>query len=244
MGKKIRVQRRGRGGPTFRAPTHKRVAPAKYPTLPKNTSLIRGKVEALLHDSGRGAPLALIELENGVKFYTVAPEGLFVGQNIEIGQSSSISTGNILPIGKVTEGTTVCNIELQSGDGGKMVRSSGSYATVVSHTPQGTLVKLPSGKSTYINDLCLATIGVIAGTGRTEKPFLTAGRKVKLMASRGRKYPVTKGIAMIAAVHPHGGGKRALKPTTISRNAPPGKKVGLIAARQTGRRKKIRTYLR
>ncbi len=240
MGRKIKVQRRGRGAPTWRAPTHKRVAPAKYPTYSKDAQLIRGKIEALLHDPGRGSPLALIKLENGEKYYTVAPEGMFVGQKIEIGSTASINVGNILPMEKVTEGTAIFNIELQAGDGGKLTKSSGSYATVVSHTPQGTLVKLPSGKSTYISDLCRATIGVVSGAGRTEKPFLKAGKRVNWMAAKGRKYPISKGIAMISAYHPHGGGKGAVRPTTVSRNSPPGQKVGIIAARQTGRRKKTR----
>jgi len=241
LGRKIKVQRRGRGSPTWRAPTHKRVAPAKYPKYSKDAQLIKGKIEALLHDPGRGSPLALVKLENGEEYYTVAPEGVFVGQKIEIGPTASISVGNILPMEKVTEGTAIFNIELQAGDGGKLTRSSGSYATVVSHTPQGTLVKLPSGKSTYISGLCRATIGVVSGAGRTEKPFLKAGKRVKWMAAKGRKYPISKGIAMVAAYHPHGGGKGAMRATTVSRNAPPGQKVGLIAARQTGRKKKTRT---
>jgi large subunit ribosomal protein L2 len=147
--------------------------------------------------------------------------------------------GNILPVGKIPEGTMVCNIELKPGDGGKIAKSSGAYATVVAHTAQGTLIKLPSGKTRYVSDYCRATIGVVTGAGRTEKPFLKAGAKFHLMRARGRKYPRTRGKAMVAAVHPYGSSKRsARKVTTVSRNAPPGKKVGLIAARGAGRRKK------
>jgi len=112
---------------------------------------------------------------------------------------------------------------------------------VVSHTPDGTIIKLPSGKTRYVNDLCLATIGVISGAGRTEKPFLKAGAKFHWMKAKGHKYPRTRGRAMIAAVHPYGSSKRgARKVTTVSRHAPPGKKVGLIAAKSTGRKRKKR----
>lgn len=202
-------------------------------------SVVNGVVEELLHDPGRGAPLALIRFENGETCYTVIPEGIHTGQQVQIGGKALVDVGNILPIGKIPEGTIICNIELRPGDGGKLSKSSGSYATVVSHTPQGTMVKLPSGKTKYIADFCRATIGIVSASGRTEKPFLKAGAKFHLMKARGRKYPRTSGRKMVAAVHPYGSSKRsARKVTTTSHGAPPGQKVGLIAARGTGRKKK------
>lgn len=243
MGKRIRVQRRGRGSPTFRASTHKRVAPVKYPPTSKEEMerVIHGQVAEIVHDPGRGSPLASIKLETGQIYYTVVPEGVYKGQPTQIGGRASVEIGNVLPLGKVPEGTMVCNIELSPGDGGKIARSSGSYVTVVAHTPEGTMVKLPSGKTRYLNDLCLATIGVVSGAGRVDKPYLKAGDKFHLMRARGRVYPRTRGVAMVAAAHPYGSSKRgARKVTTVSRHAPPGKKVGLIAARSTGRKRKRR----
>jgi large subunit ribosomal protein L2 len=243
MGKRIRVQRRGRGGPTFRASTHKRVAPAQYPlTATINEYLegtTKGVVENFVHDPGRGTPLALIRFENGKTCYNVVPEGIHSTQQVQMGGNAPVEVGNILPIGKIPEGTMICNIELRAGDGGKIAKSSGAYAIVVTHTPQGTTIKLPSGKTKYIDDHCRATIGVVSGAGRTEKPFLKAGAKFHLMRARGRKYPRTRGRAMVAAAHPYGSSKRsARKGTTTSHGAPPGQKVGLIAARGTGRKKK------
>jgi len=243
MGRRIRVQRRGRGTSTFTASTHKRVAPAQYPKklMPKERfeTSIKGIVEAFLHDPGRGAPLAFIRFENGETCYTITPEGTSKGQQISIGGNSSIDVGNIIPLGKIPEGTIVCSLELKPGDGGKLAKSSGASATVVGHTPQGTMIKLPSGRTRYINDYCMATIGVVSGAGRTEKPFLKAGNKFHLMKAKGHKYPRTRGRAMIAAVHPYGSsGKSARKCTTTSHGAPPGQKVGLIAARSPGQKKK------
>jgi large subunit ribosomal protein L2 len=167
------------------------------------------------------------------------PEGVYAGQQIRIGGKAPAEIGNMLPIGKIPEGTMICNIELRQGDGGKMAKSSGAYATVVAHTAQGTIVKLPSGKTKYIVDQCMATIGVVSGAGRTDKPFLKAGEKFHLMKAKGHKYPRTRGRAMVAAVHPYGSSKRsARKGTTTSHGAPPGQKVGLIAARGAGRKKK------
>lgn len=242
MGKRIRVQRRGRGGSTFRASTHKRVAPSQYPLIPIKDyaeTVTKGVIENLVHDPGRGSPLALIRFETGQTCYNVIPEGVYLGQQIQMGGNASVEVGNILPIGKIPEGTMICNIELHQGDGGKIAKSSGAYATVVTHTSQGTIIRLPSGKSKYIGDYCRATIGVVSGAGRTEKPFLKSGPKFHLMKAKGHKYPRTRGRAMVAAVHPYGSSKRsARKVTTTSHGAPPGQKVGLIAARGAGRKKK------
>jgi large subunit ribosomal protein L2 len=243
VGKRIRVQRRGRGGPTFRSSTHKRIAPAQYPLTETVKEYfegtIKGVVEDFVHDPGRGTPLALIRFENGKKCYNVVPEGVHSTQQIQMGGNAPVEVGNILPLGKIPEGTMICNIELRPEDGGKIAKSSGTYAIVVTHTAKGTIIKLPSGKAKYIDDHCRATIGVVSGAGRTEKPFLKSGAKFHLMRARGRKYPRTRGRAMVAAVHPYGSSKRsARKGTTTSHGAPPGQKVGLIAARGTGRKKK------
>jgi large subunit ribosomal protein L2 len=245
MGKRIRVQRRGRGSPVFRAATHKRIAPIHYPNMSKEEleGVLRGHILEILHEPGRGSPLASIKLENGQVYYSVVPEGVAEGQTMEIGGKASVDIGNVLPLGSITEGTMVCNIELSPSDGGKIARSSGAYATVIAHTPDGTMIKLPSGKTRYLNSLCRATVGVLSASGRTEKPWMKAGNKAHWMRAKGHKYHMTRGVAMVAAAHPYGSSKRGgRKVTTVARGAPPGQKVGLIAARSTGRgRKKRRT---
>ena len=242
MGKRIRVQRRGRGGPTYRASTHKRIAPVKYPPVGKEVpSIVEGAVESLLHEPGRGAPLARIKLETNQNYIFVAPEGAYEGQRIQIGSQASINVGNVLPLDNIPEGVMVCGIELSPGDGGKIARSSGAFATVVAHTPQGTMIEFPSGKTKYVSNLCRATIGIVSVAGRLEKPFLKAGKKYHQKKAKGHKYPRTRGRAMVAASHPYGSSKKGgRKVTTVARGAPPGKKVGLIAARSTGRKKRRR----
>ena len=136
----------------------------------------------------------------------------------------------------------VCNIELRPGDGGKIARSSGSFGVVVAHLGGETSINLPSKRIVKLSNECRATIGIVAGGGRTEKPFMKAGEKFYAKKAKGQLFPVTKGVKMAAASHPHGGGRhrRPGKSTTVSRNAPPGKKVGLIAARNSGKRKRRR----
>ncbi len=243
MGKRIRVRRRGRAGPTFQASTHKRVAPARYPPISDQQleSAVEGRVEKILHEPGRGSPLAKIKLQTNQDYHFIIPEGISEGQKISIGNQAPIEVGNVLPLKNIPDGAMICGIELHPGDGGKVARSSGTYATVVAHTPQGAMIKFPSGRTKFFNDMCRATIGVVSGAGRLEKPFMKAGTKYWKKKAKGHKWPRTRGIAMIAASHPYGSGsKGARKVTTVSRGAPPGKKVGLIAARGAGKKKKRR----
>lgn len=242
MGKRIRVQRRGRGGTAFRARAYRRVAPACYPPLAADSrGRVDGTVLDIMHDPGRGSPLALVQFSDGKSCCLSAPEGILVSQAISRGAESPPEIGNILPVGKIPEGTMICNIEREPGDGGKIAKASGSYAMVVAHRSGATEVRLPSGAAVHLPDNCRATIGIVSGVGRAEKPFMKAGTRRAWLKSKGRLWPITKGQAMVAASHPHGGGrhKHAGKPTTVSRHAPPGRKVGLIAARQSGRSKRI-----
>jgi large subunit ribosomal protein L2 len=238
MGKRILPQRMGRGSPTFRSPSHRRIGPAKYPPLRPDVTL-KGKVVDLLHDPGRWVPLAKIVLEDGTEFLMPAVEGMYVGQIIEIGPDAKISNGNILPIGNIPEGTQVSNIEKRPGDGGKFVRASGTYALIVGRAGAKTQVQLPSGKIIEVPNNARATIGVIAGGGRTEKPLLKAGSAYHKWKVKAHKWPRVRGVAMNAVSHPHGGGshQHVGKPSTVARETPPGRKVGHIAARRTGRRK-------
>lgn len=217
------------------------MAPAEYPPISKKEleGTVQVSVAEILHDPGRGAPLTALKTETGEDFYTVAAEGIYKGQTLQMGSKALVEIGNILPLGSIPEGTMVCNVEMSPGDGGKLARASGTYVTVVAHTPEGTIVKLPSGKTHYLSDMCRATVGVVSGAGRVDKPFLKAGAKYHLMKAKGHKYPRTRGRAMIAAAHPYGSSKRsARKVTTVSRHAPPGQKVGLIAAKSAGKRRR------
>lgn len=238
MGKRIIPQRRGRGGSNWQAPPKGRFADTAYPFFPleeKHTGLVRD----VLHERGRSAPIAEIEFDNGQVCYLPAVEGLKVGQSVEIGAGAKPTPGNILPLEQIPEGTNICNIETFYGDGGKLIRASGTSALLFSLTPTGAVVRLPSGKTKIMNLKCRATIGIIAGGGRVEKPFLKAGTKWHLMKAKGKAYPRVRGVAMAAPFHPFGGGRHQHpgKSTSTHRDAPPGRKVGHIAPRKTGRKK-------
>jgi len=238
MGKNLIVQRRGKGTHTFKALSHRYKGDAKF------LSLIEGKLEGVVVDivdcPGHSAPLMVVRYANGSEALMIAPEGIKVGDVVEIGSGSSIKVGNVLPLGEIPEGTSIYNIESIPGDGGKFCRASGSFAKVVGRLPGGVLVKLPSKKERLFNANCRACIGVVAGSGRLEKPFLKAGNKAKAMWARNKLYPRTSACKMNAVAHPFGNTRSARKSKRkpVSRNAPPGRKVGSIAARRTGRKKR------
>lgn len=236
MGKRTLVRRRGRGGKQFRAIITGKIAAAKYPNF-KINELHRGLVTDIVHERGRDAPLAKIRFDDNNYSYIPAPEGIAVGNNIEIGNGAKPSQRNILALETIPDGTLICNIEKNSGDGGKMIKAAGSSAIVFSHSIDSVKIKFPSGVILNMNPKCRAMIGVIAGGGKSEKPFLKAGNKAKYMQSRGRLYPIVRGIAQAAVYHPHGGGRHQHigHPSSVGRNTPPGAKVGNISPRKTGR---------
>lgn len=237
MGHRLISQNRGRGTPTYRAPSHKFKAALKHPNVDM-TDTLYGTVTEVTHDPARSAPIVKVSFENGEERMILAPEGIAVGQKIACGISAEIKPGNILPLSEIPEGVPVCNIESKPGDGGQFARASGVYATLVSHDRKKTVIKMPSGEIKWLSPKCRATIGIVAGGGRIDKPFLKAGKVYHKMKTRAAKYPRVSGVAMNAVDHPFGGGNRKHpgKPTTVSRNAPPGRKVGQIAARRTGKR--------
>ncbi len=238
MGKKILPQRRGRGSPQFKAAKKGKLVPLKYPQLDPSVTK-EYKVKDIIHERGRSVPIAVLVADDGSQVYLPAARQLEVGQTVKIGPGAEVKDGNVLPLGSMPEGTLVFNIEKVLNDGGKFVRSGGTYAIVMGHEGNLTSVKMPSGKKVLIPSTSRATVGIAAGGGAEEKPFLKAGNKKRFMRSRGRKWPLVRGVAMAAVYHPHGGGRHQHpgKPTTVARNTPPGRKVGHIAARKTGRGK-------
>ena len=236
MGRRIQGQRRGRGTPTFRAPSHRYKADLSHRNV-EDADVVSGTIVDLEHDPARSAPVAAVEFDDGDQRLVLAPEGTTVGDQIQVGVSAEIARGNTLPLREIPEGIPVCNVERQPGDGGKFARSSGVSATLLTHDRKAAVVQLPSGEIRRLSPDCRATIGVVAGGGRTEKPFVKAGNKHHKMRARGTKWPRVRGVAMNAVDHPFGGGGRQHpgKPKSISRDAPPGRKVGDIASRRTGR---------
>lgn len=238
MGKRIIVRRRGKGHNNWQSPGHRFAGPARVP-MPR--APVEAVVEDIFHDPGHDYPLARVKYSEEGRVHRAllpAAEGLHVGQLIGI-NTGEARAGNVLRLAQIPDGMPIFAVEGQAGDGSKYVRAPGTSATIVSHDASGVVVKLPSGQFKTFNPRCRAVIGVVAGGGRREKPWVKAGKKHHGLRSKARLFPVGRGVAKNPVDHPHGGGQKQHegKPTTVSRNTPPGRKVGHIAARRTGIRK-------
>ncbi|KAL1921509.1 60S ribosomal protein uL2 [Calcarisporiella thermophila] len=244
MGRVIRAQRKGAGG-IFKSHTAGRKGAAKFRALDfaERNGYIRGIVKEIVHDPGRGAPLAKVVFRDPYRYKLrtetiVATEGLHTGQFIYCGKKAALTVGNVLPVSAMPEGTIVSNVEEKVGDRGALARCSGNYATIIGHNPETnkTRVKLPSGAKKVISGNARAMIGIVAGGGRIDKPLLKAGRAYHKYRVKRNAWPKTRGVAMNPVDHPHGGGNHQHigHASTVSRFAPPGQKVGLVAARRTG----------
>lgn len=244
MGRVIRGQRKGAGS-VFTSHTKHRKGAAKIRPLDhtERVGFIKGIVKEIIHDPGRGAPLARVAFRNPTKFgvekqLMVAAEGMHTGQFIYAGAKAQLSIGNIVPVGQLPEGTVICNVEEKLGDRSKMARASGGYSTIIGHSDDGTKtrIRLPSTKRKTIASTCRAMVGVVAGGSRLDKPVLKAGNSYYKHKAKRNSWPRVRGVAMNPVEHPHGGGnhQHVGHSTCKSRNAPPGQKVGLIAARRTG----------
>jgi len=134
----------------------------------------------------------------------VATEGLSTGAFVFCGKKATLAVGNVLPLSQLPEGTIVCNVEEQPGDRGALARTSGNYATVIGHDVDTgrTRIRLPSGAKKSVNADARATIGIVAGGGRIDKPMLKAGRAFHAAKAKKNNFPKTRGVAMNPFVSP------------------------------------------
>jgi large subunit ribosomal protein L2 len=238
MGHRITTQARGKGGPTYRAPSHRYKAELKH--IGDDTQKITGTVVDIEHDPARNAPIALVKLETGEKVYMLVTEGLGIGEPVLWGSVGEVKNGNTLTLQNIPTGTYICNIEARPNDGGKFVRSSGVQAVVVDKSEDRVGIRMPSGTTKWFNARCRATVGIVAGGGRVEKPFVKAGNKYHKMQNTASNWPRVRGVAMNVIDHPFGGGghQHTGRPKTIARGTSPGRTVGHVAARRTGKSRK------
>jgi len=235
MGKRIIARKSGRGN-NYEAPSHRYKARVMHPNFEG-----KGTVEDIIHCPGHSAPLMKVnytDKKGKQELYLFATDGKQVGQTIENGPHAPITDGNSLPLKNIPEGTFVHNIEGHPGDGGKFIRTAGTTGVIVTHGT-ATMIQMPSGQLKMFHPTCRATIGVVAGGGRGEKPIAKAGKHHHMYRSKAHIYPRVKGVCMNPVDHPHGGGSHQHigRPNTVSRNAPPGMKVGRLSPQKKKNKK-------
>ena len=154
------------------------------------------------YDPNRSANIALIEYEDGEKSYILAPQGLTDGDKVVSGRNADIKPGNCLPIESIPVGTLIHNIELNPGQGGKLVRSAGQSAQLMAKEGEYAHVRLPSGEMRLVLARCKATVGTIGNSDHENIKIGKAGR-TRHMGIR----PTVRGSVMNPCDHPHGGGE-------------------------------------
>ena len=232
MGKRIIQQRRGRGGHTYKVRSKaSRVYPGYLADLNGEFECVK-----LTASPGHSVPIAKFVNSVGQVFENFAVNLLYVGQKISVGGKRA---GDIARLGDLKNGTEVFNIEHNPKDGGKFVRTGGNFGTVMAKEGDVVKVMMPSKKTKKFGVNCRATIGRAAGDGRMDKPILKAGKKFYIMKAKSKLWPRTSAVKMNAIDHPFGSGRgKRVKSKIAKRNASPGKKVGLIRPRRTGRKKR------
>jgi len=163
---------------------------------------VPAKVASIEYDPNRSARIALLHYTDGEKRYILAPVRLRVGQRVESGAAVDIRPGNAMPLRSMPTGTTVHNIELRPGQGGKMARSAGSSAQLVAKEGGKALLRLPSGAMRRVPEECRATVGQLGNVTHEIESGGKAGRSRWL-----GKRPTVRGTVMNPVDHPHGGGE-------------------------------------
>ena len=159
-------------------------------------------VLTLEYDPNRSANIALVQYEDGVKAYILAPEGLKIGDQILSSAAADIKPGNCLPIANIPVGTMIHNIELYPGKGAQLVRSAVVAAQLMAKENGKAQVRLPSGEVRYVRLECKACIGVVGNSDHSNVQLGKAGR-TRHMGIR----PTVRGSVMNPCDHPHGGGE-------------------------------------
>lgn len=236
MGKNLIQQARGKGGPTYRSPSFRFEGKIKLHPMGNPTETLTGTIVELIKCQGHSAPLMRVAFADGVTVLQSAPEGVRKGENVAIGPSAEIKPGNTLAIKDIPEGTLIYNLESTPGDGGKFCRAGGASARIIARGERDVTVILPSKQQKVLLGSCRATVGIIAGAGRLEKPLLKAGTAYWKHRAKNKLYPRVAGNAQNAVDHPFGKSRSHKKgrPTIAPKNAPPGRKVGKLSPRRTG----------
>ena len=168
----------------------------------RNKDAITAKVVAIEYDPNRTCRIALLHYADGEKAYILAPKGLEVGQHVSSGQGADIKPGNAMPLRYMPVGTTVHNVELRPGQGGKIARSAGMAVQLVAKEGEFATLRMPSTEMRRVPIDCRATVGEV---GNSEHELIKIGK-----AGRNRwkgVKPQTRGVAMNPVDHPLGGGE-------------------------------------
>jgi large subunit ribosomal protein L2 len=168
----------------------------------RNKKDMNATVVSIEYDPNRTAFIALVQYTDGEKRYIIAPQGLQVGATVASGDNVVPEIGYALPMKNIPLGTVVHNIEMQPGQGGKLVRSAGASAQLANKEEEYAVLKMPSGELRKLLINCYATVGTVSNSDHSLETAGKAGRN----RWKGVR-PRVRGVAMNPVDHPMGGGE-------------------------------------
>jgi large subunit ribosomal protein L2 len=168
----------------------------------RNKTGMEATVVSIEYDPNRTAFIALVQYTDGEKRYIICPQGLQVGTKVSSGENVAPEVGNALPMKSIPLGTIIHNVEMQPGQGGKLVRSAGSSAQLANKEEAYAVLKMPSGELRKVLINCYATVGVVSNSDHNLETAGKAGRN----RWKGVR-PRVRGVAMNPVDHPMGGGE-------------------------------------
>lgn len=192
---------------------------------------VYGFVLRIEYDPLRSSLIALICYSNGILSYILAPEGINVGDSVISREAINYTSGNATLLSNIPIGIKIHCVELEPNKGGQLIRSAGSFCTIVSKSSFYVVLKLKSGELRKVNSCCMATVGAVSNFEFAFRKFLKAG----YFRQKGWR-PVVRGVAMNPIDHPHGGGqgktsggRPSVSPKAFVTKGKPTRKSGLGA---------------
>lgn len=192
---------------------------------------VPAKVIGIEYDPNRSARIALLQYVDGEKRYVLAPQGLKPNEQVVSAPRTKVKVGNRMQLQHIPVGYKVFNIEMQAGQGGKIVRSAGTAATLVGFDGAYALIELPSSEMRKVRRECAATIGIVSNPDHNLVTIGKAGR-IRWMGRR----PQVLGTAMNPVDHPHGGGEGHTSIGLKAPKTPWGKKAFGVKTRRRKRK--------
>ena len=168
----------------------------------RNKKDMPAKVLRIEYDPIRTAYIALIEYEDKIKSYIIAPQKLKIGDTVVSGDKVNVRIGNAMPLKNIPVGTIIHNIEMKPGKGAQIARSAGTFVNLLAKDSGNAIIKVSSGETRLVNENCIATIGFVSNPNQKNIKLGSAGRK-RWLGFR----PKVRGVAMNPIDHPHGGGE-------------------------------------
>jgi large subunit ribosomal protein L2 len=159
------------------------------------------KVNTIEYDPGRTAFICLVtDLADGSKKYILHTKGIVAGKIY--GVSKDLDKGTPVKLSEAPIAAQVSQIELRPGQGAKIIRSAGTYGTIITKDDDFVSIKMPSGEVRRFSALCRCVIGQVGNDAWEQVRLGSAGRNRRFGVR-----PTVRGKVMNPVDHPHGGGE-------------------------------------